>query len=127
MVLRMACNISRRAVSARISAGLNAPSATRIANPQPLRIARISMMRSDPDSARIDTAMAENDSSAPVIHRTTPTRSGRRTLLGVRLAFRAGGVEGGKLVRGRIDRHDAWEPVERHLEAAGVGDLRHDA
>src|SRR5579859_2235461 len=106
-----------------MSAGRAAPRTSRIASPQPLRIARISMMRSDPDSARIDTAMAENDSSAPVIHRTTPTTSGRRTLLGVRLAFRAGGLEGRKLAGGCIDRDDFGEAIERHLEAAGVGDL----
>src|SRR3979411_1419930 len=106
MVLRIACSGRRRGDSARISAGFRAPSTSRITSPQPLRIARISMMRSVGDSARIDTAMAENDSRPPTIHRTTPTRSVRLTLFGVRLAFRAGGVEGGKLVRGRIDRDD---------------------
>src|SRR3984893_3593317 len=126
MVLRTRCSPRRRAESARMNAGRKAPSANRIANPQPLRIANISMMRRVPDNARTDTAMAENDSRAPVIHRTTRTRSRWRTLLGVRLAFRTGGVEGGKLVQGGVDRHDVGEPVERHLEAVGIGNLRHD-
>src|SRR5215475_13690165 len=127
MMLRVTCNARRRAESARMCAGLSAPSAKRIANPAPLRIASISMMRSVPASARIDTAMAENDNSAPVIHRTTRTRSRRCTLFGVRLAFRARRLEGGQEVCGRIDRDDGGEPLDRDLEAAGIGDLRHDA
>src|SRR5882762_3326567 len=127
MVLRVTCNARRRAESARMCAGLNAPTASRIANPPPLRIASISMMRSVPESARIDTAMAENDNSAPVIHRTTRTRSRRSTLFGIRLKVRARGVERGKLGGCRVDGDDAGKAIKRHVEAPGVGDLGHDA
>ena len=39
----------------------------------PLRSASISKMVRRPASSRIDTAMIENDSSAPVIHKATGT------------------------------------------------------
>jgi hypothetical protein len=42
--------------------------------PRPERTARISMTLSVSASARMDTAIAENESNAPVIHRTTRTR-----------------------------------------------------
>src|SRR5258707_12375660 len=127
MVLRVTCNATRRAETARMCAGLSAPSASRIANPPPLRIASISMMRSVPASARIDTAMAENDNSAPVIHRTTRMRSRPPALFGIRLKVRARGVERGKLGGCRVDGDDARKAIKRHLEAPGIGDLGHDA
>src|SRR5215470_5906285 len=127
MVLRVRCNARRRAESARMCAGLNAPSASRIANPPPLRMARISMIRNVPESARIDTAMAENDNSAPVIHRTTRTRSRCRTLFGVRLKVRARGVERGEPGGCCVYGDNAGKSIKRHVEAPGVGDLRHDA
>src|SRR5215475_124335 len=126
MMLRVTCNARRRAESARMCAGLSAPSAKRIANPAPLRIASISMMRSVPASARIDTAMAENDNSAPVIHRTTRTRS-RPPLVGIRLKVRARGVERGKPGGGRVCGDDAGKAIKRHVEAPGIGDLGHNA
>src|SRR5262249_58272233 len=104
-------------------AGLNAPSASRIASPPPLRIASISMMRSVPANARIDTAMAENDNSAPVIHRTTRTRSRRRTLFGVRLKVGAGCDERGELRGCPVDRNKAGQAIERDGEAPGGCDL----
>src|SRR5262249_36968526 len=127
MGLRVTCSARRRAESARRCAGLNTPSASRIANPPPLRIASISMMRSVPANARIDTAMAENDNSAPVIHRTTRTRSRRRTLFGVRLKVGAGCDERGELRGCPVDRTNAGKAIERNVEAPGVGDLGHDA
>src|SRR5215475_8929009 len=127
MVLRVTCSARRRAESARMCAGLNAASASRIASPPPLRIASISMMRSVPANARIDTAMAENDNSAPVIHRTTRTRSRRCTLFGVRLKVGAGCRERGELRGCRVDRNNAGKAIKRDVEAPGVGDLRHDA
>ena len=42
--------------------------------PRPARTARISMMLSVPASVRMETAIAENESNAPVIQRTTRTR-----------------------------------------------------
>src|SRR5262252_1634734 len=127
IALRMKCNTRRRVVRARMSAGFNAPNTSSKARPPPLRMASISSMCSFADSIRIDTAIAENDSSAPVIHKTTRTRSRCCTLLGVRLKVRARGVERGKLGCRSIDRGDAGKALERHLEASGVGNLRHDA
>src|SRR3954470_1720875 len=44
------------------------------AKPRPARNARISMTLNVPASTRTETAIAQNDSNAPVIQRTTATR-----------------------------------------------------
>ena len=102
--------------------------------------------------ARIATAIAEKDTSAPVIQRTTRTRGasvtsgqsgagsgeaaadratrigeGASRALGVRLIFRPRLVERRKLGAGGIGRDDLRIAVERHLQAARVVDLRHQA
>src|SRR5262245_27183742 len=127
MVLRARCSGRRRTETVRTSAGLKTPSASRINSPPALRMASISMTFSEPDSARTDTAMAENDRSAPVIHSTARRRSDRRALLGIRLALGARGVEGGQHGGGGVGRGDGRKAVERHFEAPRVEDLRHDA
>jgi hypothetical protein len=55
------------------------------------------------------------------------SRDDRDGLLGVRLEFGAGGVEGGKLAQGGIHRGDSGEAIEGHLEAAGIVDLGDEA
>src|SRR5689334_22045326 len=122
-------------------------SAAMISNPRPERTARISMTLSRPASTRTETAMAENASRAPVIQRTTRASGGRVTIgfravslsgktsagraslpsLRVRLVLRPRLVEGRELVAGGVGRDDLWELVERHLQASGVRDLRHQA
>src|SRR3984957_9886252 len=125
--LRIKCRPARRRVMAPNSAGWVAPNASNIASPPKLRIARISMMCRRTESTRTDTAMAENDTRAPTIHRTARARSRRCTLFGVRLAFRAGSFEGGVPGCGVVGGDDVGEALQRHLEAARVGDLRHEA
>src|SRR5438105_12719346 len=113
--------------------------------PAMLRMPRISKTLSVLPSARIDTAITVNDSSTPNIHNSrwpmlrslaiAPTRaaggssagpdegSSEIALLRVRLVFRTGPLEGGKLLARRVDRHDFGILVERHLEAPGVEHL----
>src|SRR6516165_2855030 len=100
-------------------------SAAMSSKPRPERTARISMTVSCPASARTDTAMAENASSAPVIQRTTriscgiaKTGSAKQTLCAVGGAVRPS-LRVRLVLRPRL--------VERHLEASGVCDLRHQA
>ena len=112
---------------------------------------RISMMLSVADSSRIDTAIAENDSSVPVIQRTTRAMGGMTTWVRPRFqAAREGAGRGrsiagrhrhsasgwfsgrafskaGKLGAGGVDGDDLGKGIERHLQAARIGDLRHQA
>src|SRR5215470_13376362 len=129
-VLRKMCSgICRLKIVARRSARAAARASMTI-RPRPARTARISMTLSVPARKRIDTAIAENDSSAPVIHRTTRTIFPwvtRDCSLRVRLIFRPRLVEGGKLVAGRVGRDDLGETIERHLQAPRIVDLRHQA
>ena len=112
--------------------------------PTPQRIDRISNMLSCSPSSRIDSAMTENESSAPVIQRTTRPSCGwprlialvrgegpalvagrRLPSLGVGLVFRPRLVEGRQLQAGRVGRDDLRKLVERHLEPPRVVHLRH--
>ena len=70
-LLRSACIPMRRGRSEARSACRTQASAKRIVSPAALRIARISNTLNVRASARIDTAMTENDSSTPLIHSTT--------------------------------------------------------
>src|SRR5262245_57572339 len=112
--------------------------------PRPARKARISITPSVAARLRTETAIAENDSSAPVIQRTTRTMFlgatrqavGRQRLgwiraapdlLRVGLVFRSRLFERRKLRAGCIDGDDLGKAIERHLQAARVVDLRHQA
>jgi hypothetical protein len=53
------------------NSGQNAASDRRMTSARTLRTVRISKMLNVPTRPRMETAMAENDSSAPVIQRTT--------------------------------------------------------
>src|SRR5713226_2716455 len=98
--------------------------------PAALRTARIAKLASVRHCSRIETAIAENESRAPVIHSTTGTRRGGVTsaffgercapLFRVRLVFGPRLVEGRKLHARRIDGDDFREPVERNVEAPRV-------
>src|SRR6185295_15040218 len=145
MVLRNRCSTGWRLRTAERRSGQMASIASMTKKPTPERMARISSTVRLVASARIATAISENDSSAPVIHRMTRMRlvvatagglgeveftgrdslGRRRMSLRVRLIFRPRSVEGGKLEAGGVDGDDLGELVQRHLEAARVGDLRH--
>src|SRR6266849_2583369 len=115
------------------SSGRSAANAAMTARPRPERTARISMTLSVPASSRTDTAIAENDSNAPVIQRTTRTSCGSATRdrsgpsLRVRLVLRPRLVEGRELAAGGVGRDDLRKSIKRHLQAARVVDLRHQA
>src|SRR5262249_45145349 len=109
--------------------------------PTPARSARISITLTVPASTRTESAIAENDSSAPVIQRTTrkrfclATRRVRARLLRkgggrslrVRLVLRPRPLEGGELSAGCIDRDDVGKALQRHLQPSRIVDLRHEA
>src|SRR6516165_12609347 len=116
--------------------------------PKPARSARISITPSVAARARTETAIAENDSNAPLIQSTTRTMfcgrcffprrrrsgldQGRRALtcitsFGVGLVLRPGLLEGSEFRARRIDRDDFGKSIEWHLQAPRVVDLRHQA
>src|SRR5262249_38548401 len=103
--------------------------------PKPARNARISITPSVAARLRTETAIAENDSSAPVIQRTTRTmflgatrQSLERQRLGwirglltwllrVGLVFRSRLFERRKFRAGCIDGDELGKAIERHLQA----------
>ena len=98
-------------------------------SPAPERMVRISKMVSCRPSARIASALSENDSSAPVIHATRPSsmaamlgdgveaarREAMRRSFGVGLVFRPRLVEGRQLQAGRVGRDELRKCVMRTL------------
>src|SRR5262249_43875214 len=105
--------------------------------PRPARSARISMTPSVAARTRTETAIAEKNSNAPLIQRTTRTmllgatrgsfrgvsaqqciRGGGlgRGSLRVGLLLRSRLLKGGKFGACCIDRDDFGESVERHLQ-----------
>src|SRR5216684_62487 len=147
-LLRSACVPMRRGNNEARSAGRAQASANRIARPAALRSARISNTLNVRASARIDTAMTENDSSTPLIHSMTRPMWALVTarflsariavaeamfvalecqLFRVRLVFGPRLLERGKLLAGGVGRDDAREFLERHVVTARVGDLGNEA
>src|SRR2546429_6526159 len=115
-----------------------------ITKPKPERSARISMTLSVAANSRMDTAIAENESNAPVIHRTTRMRwlevtlepslersiargSDRRASLRVGLILRPRPFEGRKPQAGRIDSDELGKLIQRHFQTPCVVDLWHQA
>src|SRR5207237_9984702 len=72
--LRKTCSGNCRVKSVERRSARAAVKAAMITKPKPERTARISMTLSVAANSRIDTAIAENESNAPVIHRTTRMR-----------------------------------------------------
>src|SRR5437667_5743499 len=127
----------RRGLREGRSSGRTRTSTSRIANPAALRMHRVSSALKTFESARIETAIAENDSSAPTIQNTTlpildpvterpfgwdaawPRSRRSRDLhsFGVGLVLGPGFFDRGEFLALGFHRHDAGKAIERHLQA----------